>query len=160
MCIRDRIVNLTENFKRSDYPYESTEQKLERIEAANEEGSWKASSTSIENTIEIPFIPKTKRGLKFQAAATELNLISDEFFELKNHNEQYTSALEKLKKEIKDYRDSLSASEEISSSLAKDVLKIARRIEYASIFPPNTFCLLYTSPSPRDATLSRMPSSA
>ncbi len=136
--INEKIINLTENFKRSDYPNESTEQELERIEAAKEEGSWKASSTSIENTIEIPFIPKTKRGLKFQAAATELNLISDEFFELKNHNEQYASALEKLKKEIKDYRDSLSASEEISSSLAKDILKIARRIEYASIFPPNT----------------------
>jgi len=136
--INEKIVNLTENFKRSDYPNESAEQKLERIEAAKEEGSWKASSTSIENTIEIPFIPKTKRGLKFQAAATELNLISDEFFELKNHNEQYASALEKLKKEIKDYRNSLSTSEEISSSLAKDILKIARRIEYASIFPPNT----------------------
>ena len=136
--INEKIINLTENFKRSDYPNESAEQELERIEAAKEEGSWKASSTSIENTIEIPFIPKTKRGLKFQAAATELNLISDEFFELKNHNEQYTSALEKLKKEIKDYRNSLSASEEISSSLAKDILKIARRIEYASIFPPNT----------------------
>ncbi len=136
--INEKIINLTENFKRSDYPNESAEQELERIESAKEEGSWKASSTSIENTIEIPFIPKTKRGLKFQAAATELNLISDEFFELKNHNEQYASALEKLKKEIKDYRDSLSSSEEISSSLAKDVLKIARRIEYASIFPPNT----------------------
>ncbi len=136
--INEKIINLIENFKRSDYPNESAEQELERIEAAKEEGSWKASSTSIENTIEIPFIPKTKRGLKFQAAAIELNLISDEFFELKNHNEQYTSALEKLKKEIKDYRNSLSDSEEISSSLAKDILKIARRIEYASIFPPNT----------------------
>jgi len=136
--INEKIINLTENFKRSDYPSESAEQELERIEAAKEEGSWKASSTSIENTIEIPFIPKTKRGLKFQTAATELNLISDEFFELKNHNKQYTSALEKLKKEIKDYRTSLSSSEEISSSLAKDILKIARRIEYASIFPPNT----------------------
>ena len=136
--INEKIINLTDNFKRSDYPNESAEQELERIEAAKEEGSWKASSTSIENTIEIPFIPKTKRGLKFQAAATELNLISDEFFELKNHNEQYASALEKLKKEIKDYRDSLSSSEEISSSLAKDILKIARRIEYASRFPPNT----------------------
>jgi taurine transport system permease protein len=136
--INEKIINLTENFKRSDYPNESAEQELERIEAAKEEGSWKASSTSIENTIEIPFIPKTKRGLKFQAAATKLNIISDEFFELKNHNEQYSSALEKLKKEIKDYRTSLSSSEEISSSLAKDILKIARRIEYASIFPPNT----------------------
>ena len=136
--INEKIINLTENFKRVDYPNESAEQELERIEAAKEEGSWKASSTSIENTIEIPFIPKTKRGLKFQAAATELNLISDEFFELRNHNEQYTSALEKLKKEIKDYRTSLGSSEEISSSFAKDILKIARRIEYASIFPPNT----------------------
>ncbi len=136
--INKKIVNLTENFKRSDYPNESAEQEIERIKAAKEEGSWKASSTSIENTIEIPFIPKTKRGLKFQAAAIELNLISDEFFELRNHNEQYASALEKLKKEIKDYRTSLGSSEEISSSFAKDILKIARRIEYASIFPPNT----------------------
>ena len=136
--IDDKIINLTENFKRSDYPNESSEQEKERIEAAKEEGPWKASSTSIENTIEIPSVPKTKRGLKFQTAATELNLISDEFFELRNHNEQYTSALEKLKKEIKDYRSGLSSSEEISSSLAKDILKIARRIEYASIFPPST----------------------
>ncbi len=136
--ITEKIVNLTANFKRSDYPNESTDEEMERIEAAKEEGSWKASSTSIENTIEIPFIPKTKRGLKFQAAATELNLISDEFFELRNHNEQYASALEKLKKEIKDYRTGLGSSEVISSSFAKDILKIARRIEYASIFPPKT----------------------
>ena len=143
--INEKIINLTVNFKRSDYPNETADQKIERIEAAKEEGSWKASSTSIENTIEIPFIPKTKRGLKFQAAATELSLISDEFFELRNHNKQYTSALEKLKKEIKDYRSSLDSSEEISSSFAKDILKIARRIEYASIFPPNALKDMQTS---------------
>jgi len=136
--INNKIINLTENFRKKDYPNESAEQEIERIEAAKEEGSWKASSTSIENTIEIPSIPKTKRGLKFQAAAVELNLISDEFFELRNHNSQYTSALEKLKKEIKDFRTNLGSSEEIASSFAKDILKIARRIEYASIFPPNT----------------------
>ena len=136
--INNKIIDLTKNFRKKDYPNESAEQETERIEAAKEEGSWKASSTSIENTIEIPSIPKTKRGLKFQAAAKELNLISDEFFELRNHNSQYTSALEKLKKEIKDFRTNLGSSEEISSSFAKDILKIARRIEYASIFPPNT----------------------
>ena len=136
--INNKIIDLTKNFRKKDYPNESAEQEIERIEAAKEEGSWKASSTSIENTIEIPSIPKTKRGLKFQAAAKELNLISDEFFELRNHNSQYTSALEKLKKEIKDFRTNLGSSEEISSSFAKDILKIARRIEYASIFPPNT----------------------
>ncbi len=136
--INNKIIDLTNNFRKKDYPNESSEQEMKRIEAAKEEGNWKASSTSIENTIEIPSIPKTKRGLKFQAAAEELNLISDEFFELRNHNSQYTSALEKLKKEIKDFRTNLGSSEEISSSFAKDILKIARRIEYASIFPPNT----------------------
>ena len=34
------------------------------------------------------------------------------------------------------------------------------RAQAASLFPHLEHCLLYTSPSPRDATLSRMPSSA
>ena len=136
--VTERINILAKDFGSTDYPNESPEDKIKRIEASKEEGTWSASSTSVENTIEIPSIPKTKRGLKFQTAALELNLISDEFFELRNHNEQYKTVLENLKKEIKDYRSSLSSSEEISSSFAKDILKIARRIEYASIFPPNT----------------------
>ena len=136
--ITEKINVLAKDFGSFDYPNESSEDKIKRIKASKEEGTWSASSTSVENTVEIPSIPKTKRGLKFQAAAVELNLISDEFFELRNHNEQYKTVLENLKKEIKDYRSGLSSSEEISSSFAKDILKIARRIEYASIFPPNT----------------------
>ncbi len=136
--VTENINSLAKDFENIDYPNESQEDKIKRIRASKEEGTWSASSTSVENTIEIPSIPKTKRGLKFQAAAVELNLISDEFFELRNHNEQYKTVLENLKKEIKDYRSGLSSSEEISSSFAKDILKIARRIEYASIFPPNT----------------------
>ena len=57
---------------------------------------------------------------------------------MRNHNSQYTSVLESLKKEIKEFRSKLDESEEITSSFAKDILKIARRIEYASIFPPAT----------------------
>ena len=34
------------------------------------------------------------------------------------------------------------------------------RVHSEAVSPPLTGCLLYTSPSPRDATLSRMPSSA
>ena len=55
--INNKIIDLTKNFRNKDYPNESAQQKIERIEAAKEEGSWKASSTSIENTIEIPSIP-------------------------------------------------------------------------------------------------------
>ena len=136
--ITDKINNLTDNFSRNDYPNESPEEEIKRIDAAKKEGNWSASSTSIENTIEIPSIPKTKRGLKFQVASVELNSISDEFFELRNHNEQYSSLVKNVKNGIKDFRSQLDSSEEISSSFAKDILKIVRRIEYASIFPPNT----------------------
>tara|TARA_B100000700_G_scaffold172087_1_gene190029 strand:- start:67 stop:1977 length:1911 start_codon:yes stop_codon:yes gene_type:complete len=133
-----RINNLTEKFSSREYPAESPEEEIERIELAKQEGTWGASSTSLDNAVEIPSIPKTKKGLKFQAAADELNLISDEFFELRNHNPQYSSTLENLKKDIKEFRSKLTSSDEITSSFAKDILKIARRIEYASIFPPNT----------------------
>ena len=143
--ITDKIFTLSENFSRSDYPNESTEEEEKRIQEANQEGTWSASSTSIENTIEIPSIPKTKRGLKFQAAAEELNLISDEFFELRNHNAQYRNAYDNLSKEIKDFRSNLNSSDEIVSSFAKDILKIARRIEYASIFPPNALVNMQAS---------------
>ena len=136
--ITTKINKLTENFSSKEYPVESPEEEIKRIELAKEEGTWGASSTSLDNAVEIPSIPKTKKGLKFQAAADELNLISDEFFELRNHNPQYTFTLERLKKDIKEFRTKLTPSDEITSSFAKDILKIARRIEYASIFPPNT----------------------
>ena len=83
--------------------------------------------------------------MKFQAAAEELNLISDEFFELRNHNTQYRNAYDNLSKDIKDFRSNLSSSDEIVSSFAKDILKIARRIEYASIFPPNALVNMQAS---------------
>ena len=136
--ITAKINDLTENFSSKEYPIESPEEEIKRIELAKEEGTWGASSTSLDNAVEIPSIPKTKKGLKFQAAAEELNLISDEFFELRNHNPQYSSTLENLKQNIKEFRSKLAPEEEITSSFAKDILKIARRIEYASIFPPNT----------------------
>jgi taurine transport system permease protein len=143
--LADKIFTLSENFSKSDFPNESVEDEKKRIQEANQEGTWSASSTSIENTIEIPSIPKTKRGLKFQAAAEELNLISDEFFEIRNHNSQYRNAYDKLSKEIKDFRSDLNSSDEIVSSFAKDILKIARRIEYASIFPPNALVNMQAS---------------
>ena len=136
--ITQKINNLTNDFSQKDFPIESNEDEIKRIESAKKEGNWGASSTSLDNSVEIPFIPKTKKGLKFQTAAEELNIISDEFFELRNHNPQYINTLENIKSKIKKYRSEINPTEEIASSFAKDILKIARRIEYASIFPPNT----------------------
>ena len=136
--ITQKINNLTNDFSQKNFPIESNEDEIKRIESAEKEGNWGASSTSLDNSVEIPFIPKTKKGLKFQTAAEELNIISDEFFELRNHNPQYTNALKNIKSKIKKYRSEINPAEETASSFAKDILKIARRIEYASIFPPNT----------------------
>ena len=52
--ITNKINTLSKDFVRSDYPNESAEEEIKRIEASKEEGTWSASSTSIENTIEIP----------------------------------------------------------------------------------------------------------
>ena len=45
-------------------------------------------------------------------------------------------------------------------TLNADVARIEVRKDENSVVAMNSACLLYTSPSPRDATLSRMPSSA
>jgi taurine transport system permease protein len=136
--LTERINQLSVKFQENDYPYETLDQRNKRLKEANEEGGWGASGTAVENTVEVPIIPKTDKGLKFDAAAQELKMISDEFFKLRNHNFQYKSAIKEIKDEVKKFRSETNETQEIASALAKDVLKIARRIEYASIFPPNT----------------------
>jgi len=137
--LTNKIAWLTEDFQKIDYPpIKSIEEENKRIEALKKQGGWGASGTAVEQTIEIPMIPETKKGLKFDAAAKELKIISDEFFKLRNHNPEYKSAMKEIKDEIKTYRSGLDDTREIASTLAKDILKIARRIEYASIFPPKT----------------------
>ncbi len=140
--ITGKINLLTENFQKSDYPFETEQELNERLKAVDEEGGWgitkvDAGSGSIENTLEVPLVPATYRGLKFHTAAEELNLISDEFFKLRNHNPQFKNKMKELKEEIKSYRKNLSDSEEVASTYAKNIVKIARRIEFASIYPPN-----------------------
>ena len=148
--ITGKINLLTENFQKPDYPFESEQELNERLKAVEKEGGWgitkvDAGSGSIENTLEVPLVPATYRGLKFHTAAQELNLISDEFFKLRNHNPQFKNKIKELKEEIKSYRKSLSDSEEVASTYAKNIVKIARRIEFASIYPPNALDKMQTA---------------
>ena len=136
--LTNKINQLSKEFQKKNYPYETLEDRNKRIEEAKKEGIWGSSGTAVENTIEIPTIPKTDKGLKFDAASKELKVISDQFFKLRNHNFQYTSAMKEIKDEIKTFRNEADDTREVASTLAKDILKIARRIEYASIFPPST----------------------
>ena len=140
--ITGKINLLTENFKKPDYPFESEQELNKRLKAVKEQGGWgittvKSGTGSIENTLEVPLVAATNRGLKFHAAAEELKVIDDEFFKLRNHNPQFKKSLENLKEEIKVYRESLNDTEELASTYAKNIIKITRRIEFASIYPPN-----------------------
>ena len=140
--ITEKINLLIENFKKPDYPFETEEELNKRLQAVKEQGGWgitkiKSGTGSIENTLEVPLIPETDKGLKFNAAAEELKVIDEEFFKLRNHNPQFKNSIKKIKEEIKEYRNSLDDTEEIASSYAKDIVKITRRIEFASIYPPN-----------------------
>ena len=65
-------------------------------------------------------------------------------------------AYNKTKELLKKYPD-LKGFE---GSSANDVVGIGRAVEELGLTDKTCVCLLYTSPSPRDATLSRMPSSA
>ena len=131
--LSNRIRWLTEDFQKIGYPpIKSIEEENKRIEGIKKQTGWG------ETEVEIPTLPETKMGLKFDAAAKELKFISDDFFKLRNHNSQYKKLIKEIKDEIKKYRSELDETEEVASTLAKDILKIARRIEYASIFPPKT----------------------
>tara|TARA_A100001011_G_scaffold93701_1_gene98632 strand:- start:3491 stop:5416 length:1926 start_codon:yes stop_codon:yes gene_type:complete len=138
----DELKLLSSNFQKEDYPFETNSEKSERQIAMSEQGDWgiikvQAGTGSIENTIEVPLVPATDKGLKFHAAAEELKIINDKFFKLRNHNTQFKNSIKKLKEEIKTYRKNLNDVDEVASNYAKDIVKIARRIEYASIYPPN-----------------------
>jgi taurine transport system permease protein len=146
----EQIKQLSINFQKKDYPNETNAQKIERQKLIDEQGGWgiitiDSGSGSIENTIEIPTAPQTKKGLKFHVAAKQLKLINDKFFKLRNHNPQFKSSIKQLKDDIKAYRKGLDDSEEMTSDYAKNIVKIARRIEFASIYPPNALNEMQTA---------------
>jgi len=143
--ITSRINNLTEEFQKINYASETFEEENKRLEALKNQGEWGASGTALDNEAEIPPIPASKRGLKFDIASKELILISDDFFKLRNHNPKYKIEINEIKDSIKKFRSELDETQEIASTFAKDILKIARRIEYASIFPPKALASMERS---------------
>jgi len=125
-----RVNQLTADFSKASYPSLSEEEENELNEGLKKQLGWGTTG------MEVPPLPESKRGLKFHAAAAELNSISDEFFEMRNHNPEYLRHSESIFSEIKEYMDGLGDSLELD--YIKDIKKLVRRIEYASIFPPNT----------------------
>jgi len=128
--LTNRLNELTADFPKDSYPNLTSEEENEINEGLKKQLGWGATG------MEIPPLPESKRGLKFHAAAAELNSISDEFFEMRNHNPEYLRQSEQIFTDIKEYMDGLGDGLELD--YIKDIKKLVRRIEYASIFPPNT----------------------
>ena len=73
--IANKIWKLTENFQKTSYPPKrSGEEEKEALNLLKNQTSWGATG------MEIPPYPETKRGLKFEVASKEMNLIVEEFF--------------------------------------------------------------------------------
>jgi len=125
-----RLNELTKDFSKDSYPNLSIEEENEINEGLKKQLGWGATG------MEVPPLPESKRGLKFHAAAAELNSISDEFFEMRNHNPEYSRQSKAIFNEIKNYMEGLGDGLELD--YIKDIKKLVRRIEYASIFPPRT----------------------
>ena len=130
--LTNRINKLTEEFPKESYPPALSEaEENKRIEALNNQLGWGATG------MEVPPLPESKVGMKFNAAAKELNLISDEFFSMRNHNPQYLRLLKEIRDEIKEYKDALNEDQTLEMTYIKEIRKVGQRIEYESVFPPN-----------------------
>ena len=127
-----KINLLAEKFPKDNYPPAlSEEEENKRIEALKKQLGWGATG------MEVPPLPESKVGLKFHAAAQELNMVSDEFFAMRNHNPEYLSLLNEIRDEIKEYKDGLNDEQELEMIFIKEIKKLGQRIEYESIFPPS-----------------------
>jgi len=130
--LTNRINELTEKFPKDSFPPRlSDEEENKRIEAVKKQLGWGATG------MEVPPLPESKIGLKFHTAAQELNLISDEFFAMRNHHSEYLRLLKEIRDQIKEYKNALNDDQDLEMRYIKEIKKLGQRIEYESIFPPN-----------------------
>jgi len=130
--LTNRINQLTEKFPKDSFPPRlSDEEENKRIEAVKKQLGWGATG------MEVPPLPESKVGLKFHTAAQELNLISDEFFAMRNHHSEYLRLLKEIRDQIKEYKNALNDDQDLEMRYIKEIKKLGQRIEYESIFPPN-----------------------
>ena len=131
--IANKIWKLTENFQKTSYPPKrSGEEEKEALNLLKNQTSWGATG------MEIPPYPETKRGLKFEVASKEMNVIVEEFFQIKNNNSVFIKKSAKIKEQIKNYKDELQDNQEIEQQYLKQISKIYGRVSRSNIFPSNT----------------------
>ncbi len=129
--IADKINVLTNDIQKEDYPsYQSLND--EEIEGLKKQSSWGATG------MEVPFLPVTERGIKFDAAAKEMKLIVAEFLQIKNNNLIFLEKSKTVKETINNYKEGLQDNQKIEKEYIRNIGKIYARVKRSNIFPPNT----------------------
>ena len=154
MCIRDRVrLNAAENnLKRADELRRQQERQLANLQKQAEEATkYKLISEEIK---------KVEAGLyylKLIDIDKEITIENEINNEAEGEVTGFNEKISEFEKQIKSETDKVNPLREKN---IENLSKIQRlNLELQSLDEENT-CLLYTSPSPRDGLLSRMPSSA
>ena len=120
-----RLNTAVTNFADPDYPGPATE---EEAAAAAAQPGWGQSST------EIPMLPETERGRKFDAISGDLAAISSDFTSIRNKSPEFEQQVADLNVRIDALRESADPR---VAELAKELNKILKRVDDGTVFPPN-----------------------
>ena len=158
MCIRDRP--RVEQLRKLEKRAVETKNQLEALETVGEIDRWHIRAEGLLDDITAAEIAETQIEA-VRAAMTAAGLGENETWDWEPNAQgtglgapaEHDESLGSLIAEIRSYIRELSM---IDSDVVNSGAVPPQYQEFVSRY----FCLLYTSPSPRDATLSRMPSSA
>ena len=91
-----------------------------------------------------------------------LSIVKDQFKELPNNIEAEQAVIGSIlvSNDIFDEINTIISSINFYDPMHQKIFAAIEKLIYSGMLANPITCLLYTSPSPRDATLSRMPSSA
>ena len=123
--VTDRLNAVVANFADPNYPGPATE---EEAAAAAAQPAWGESST------EIPMLPETERGRKFDAVSGDLATISSDFTSIRNKSPEFEQEVDELNVRIDALRESADPR---VAELAKELNKILKRVDDGTVFPPN-----------------------
>jgi len=131
--IAEKIADLTIRFQNDTYPpKKSKEEEDKRNELLAKQTNWGATG------MEIPPYPETTKGLKFEAASIEMNVIVEEFFQIKNDNPTFKNLSESIKKDLKILKNDLTDTQTFEQNYLRQISKLSGRVSRSNIFPSNS----------------------
>ena len=135
--IASRIATLTDEFQTSSFGQKTDPKELQKEnKLLSMQSSWGATG------MEIPPLAETHRGRKFQAASNQMNLIVEDFFQIKNNNSFFIKKSDELKNKIRVFKESLTEDQTLEQRLIRKISKASGRVIRSNIFPSNTLNVL------------------